>query len=141
MIRILCFFSLILWSLGSHASSPILEEILTPELAARLGFTIDIEVVGDLGFSIDVIGPSVINHDCRPFRTGNVLTEKNGNQIAAFFTDLPVTEASETPKVIGFISNEALYTSKMFIDYRCPERHGSDSRRYLLPVTLDWKTE
>lgn len=135
MIRILCLIYLILVSYSSIASSPIVEEIVTSELAKELGFIIKIEPQGDIGQSIEVVGPLVINSDCRPFRTGSFFTEKNDNQIAAFLTTLPLSD--EAPKVLGFTPNDSFYTVKMVIDYTCPSPYESASRRYVLPVKIE----
>ncbi|WP_406829129.1 hypothetical protein [Microbulbifer sp. ARAS458-1] len=137
MIRTLIFLASFIFSIPVIAAGVIEEVELSPDLAEKLGFEI---VVSSEGSStmVEVEGPKNLNDGCLPARSGNLLLDEVGNEVAVYITELP--KITESPKALGYIVRGNALTLGLFIDYSCPKNRALESRRYIVTSIQAWNS-
>ncbi|GAB2889245.1 hypothetical protein ACCI51_18985 [Microbulbifer echini] len=133
MKRILCVL-LGLLSVGSLASPPITEQVLTRENVRKLGFSVTVEVSPE-ATSVKIVGPKSINGNCYPGRSGNALMDKAGNELTTYVTQL--TSSQVAPVAFGYYTSNETNMS-VWLDYFCPPDQAKNSRRFVVPSVAEY---
>lgn len=118
------FISLV--SLGSNASPPIESVVIDDDVAKSLGFITSVET-DEEATTLNLTGPSEIN-GCTAQRAGNFITD-SGKDISGYVGNV---SKENSPSILGYVRNGKDVKMIVFIDYICPNRRNSESRRYEL---------
>lgn len=73
-----------------------------------------------------MIGPQILNNDCKASKAGRFLTDKGDQEL--FGSIVAINEPTK-PSVLAYISIDSGSKLTVFIDYICPANAAS-SRRY-----------
>ncbi|WP_250460904.1 hypothetical protein [Microbulbifer litoralis] len=136
MIRRILLIIYMAFAASAFGSGGPEEVELSPDLASRLGFKIEISPEHN-GTVVEVVGPPELNNGCLPARSGSFLLDKAGNEISAYITEL--SRRSESPKTVGYLSSRSSNIMGIFIDYFCSKERIYDSKRYTITSINGWK--
>ncbi|WP_018016423.1 hypothetical protein [Teredinibacter turnerae] len=118
----------------SFASGTLKEVSLSPELAEKLGFSINVKPEGGT-VMIELKGPKNGPSGCPVSRSGVFLLGKNGEELLVYITELE--KADSPPQAVGYYTSSE-NSMGVFIDYICTGTKVLQSIRYSVQSIKAW---
>ena len=128
------FLLLIIIPTLTLASGGPKEVTLTPELAKKLGFSINVKPEGS-AIMIELKGPKNSPSGCPASRSGVFLLGKSGEELLVHITEL--VKSNTQPEAVGYYTTSE-NTMGVFIDYLCTGTTVLQSIRYSVPSIKEW---
>ena len=128
------FLILIFISTLALASAGAKEVSLTPDLAKKLGFLINIKPEGN-AIMIELKGPKDSPSGCPASRSGVFLLGENGEELLVHITELE--KSNVQPEAVGYYTTSE-NTMGVFIDYLCTGTKVLQSIRYSVQSIGEW---
>jgi hypothetical protein len=117
------------------ASAGITEKVLTAENVRDLGFSVSIEVSPE-ATAVKLVGPKIINKECRPTRSGVALLDNEGGEIMVSQTRLE--HRHMVPVSDSYYYSPKTTVMSVWLDYICTPENVRNSRRYIVPSVREY---
>ena len=118
----------------SFASGTLKEVSLSPELAEKLGFSINAKPEGG-AVMVELKGPKYSPSGCLASRSGVFLLGKNGEELLVYITELEKEDSP--PQAVGYYTSSE-NTMGVFMDYICTGTNVLQSIRYSVQSIKVW---